>query len=97
MLLLMVVSTSISAESITLQKLVTCGDFNGSTEFLKIKYGEVPIWKGKTSMDTEVIFYLNPQTTSWTLIETNGNLACSIAVGETVEALNKIKHTLTFE
>jgi len=95
-MLVMAFPLFVIAQTITLQKSVTCGDFNGATEYLKTQYGEVPIWKGRTNIDTEVIFYLNPQTNSWTLIETNGELACSIAVGETIEALNKIKHTLTF-
>ncbi len=90
-------SSIVSAQTVTLQKSVLCGDHVSAVTFLTSEYGELPIWKGKTSMNTEVIFFLNPQNNSWTLIETNGTLACSIAVGNNIEVLNRVKQSLTFQ
>jgi hypothetical protein len=91
MMLLLAIPTVSLAQTVTLQKSILCGEFKAAVEHLKTQYGEKAIWQGKTNIDTTVIFYLNPETNSWTLIETNGDLACSISVGESIEVLNKVK------
>ena len=90
MMLLLVPMLSF-AQTVTLHKSILCGEFNAAIDHLKKQYGEKAIWQGKTNIDTTVIFFLNPETNSWTLIETNGDLACSISVGESIEVLNKVK------
>lgn len=91
LMLLLVLPTLTLAQAITLQKTVLCGEFNAAVDNLKKQYGEKALWQGKTINGTTVIFFLNPETNSWTLIETNGDLACSLSVGESIEVLNKVK------
>lgn len=90
-MMLLLVPVLSFAQTVTLQKSILCGEFKPAVEHLKTQYGEKAIWQGKTNIDTTVIFFLNPETNSWTLIETNGDLACSISVGESIEVLNKVK------
>lgn len=92
MFALMFASSATLAQAVMLTKSILCGDHNDSIEVLKQKYGEKAYWKGETLSNTTVIFFLNPETKTWTLIETDGKMACSIAVGETIEALQRIKH-----
>ena len=91
MMLLLVLPTLTLAQAITLQKTVLCGEFTATIDHLKKQYGEKALWQGKTISNTTVIFFLNHETNSWTLIETNGDLACSLSVGESIEVLNKVK------
>ncbi len=90
-------SSIVSAQTITVQKPIICADYVSTVTFLASEYGELPIWRGKTGENTEVIFFLNSENNSWTLIETNGTLACSIAVGNNIEILTKVKQSLTFQ
>ena len=91
MLLLLVYPTLILSQTLMLQRSMPCGEFAATIDHLKKQYGEKAFWQGKTNINTTVIFFLNPETNSWTLIETNGDLACSLSVGESIEVLNKVK------
>lgn len=74
-----------------IQKPVFCDDHSAIIKILTETLNEKPLWQGKTESST-VIFLINPKTNSWTIIETNGNIACVIAVGVNLEPLKLIKH-----
>ena len=68
------------AEQVRLNKEVVCDDASNILPQL-IKLGEQPIFAG-TLTESSVVFMVNPDTQSWTVVQTDGNVACVIDVGE---------------
>jgi hypothetical protein len=68
------------AEQVRLNKEVVCDDASNILPQL-IQLGEQPIFAG-TLTESSVVFMVNPDTQSWTVVQTDGNVACVIDVGE---------------
>ena len=68
------------AESVKLNKEVICND--ASVVFPALdQFNEQPMFSGTLSAST-IVFMVNVETQSWTILQTDGNVACVIDVGE---------------
>lgn len=45
------------------------------------KYGEKPVWQGKNSQGLFTVLMLNPASETWTVVITDGDLACVLDSG----------------
>ena len=80
LLCILAVPLAASAEQVRLNKEVVCDDASNILPQL-IKLGEQPIFAG-TLTESSVVFMVNPDTQSWTVVQTDGNVACVIDAGE---------------
>ena len=67
-------------------KPVMCGTYQDVVVNLSSQYEEKAIFTGKDlSDDTYYILFTNPKTSSWTFVQTNGNVACVLGTGDKSE------------
>lgn len=99
--LLCVLTTSAYAQElnlgiITLPTVLVCGEYNpDNSQSFEDLYGEVPFLRGQVEVPTpdprlayagNIRFFMNPETTSWTLvIDIEDGLTCVIATGPSAE------------
>lgn len=74
------VSLSVSAEQTTLKKEVVCNTADAIYDAIG-RAGEQPIWVGDLEK-TSIIVTVNIETQEWTVIQTNGEIACVIDIGK---------------
>jgi len=73
-------------------KRITCGSYQDVVVNLASQYEEKAIFTGKDLYDdTYYILFTNPKTSSWTFVQTNGNVACVLGTGEKSELQLGIK------
>ena len=73
-------------QSTVVQMDVYCFKFSAITKELENRYGEDPIVIGKSSLEKDVatIVYVSQETGSYTIVESDGNVACILASGTNV-------------
>ena len=76
----MAVPLAASAESTTLKKEVVCNTAEHIYSAIG-KAGEQPIWVGDLEK-TSIIVTVNIETQDWTVIQTNGEIACVLDIGK---------------
>lgn len=84
---------------IVIQTEVHCFLYKSAIESIKNKYGEEPIFVGKSSMDsgTVTMMLVNQETGSYTILTTDRRIACLLDLGDQViyriprDLQNKIK------
>jgi hypothetical protein len=82
LLALLIGTTAFSQEVIILSKEIKCSDAQFVMKQFAEKYGEVPIWVGKTKFNTHVTLMVNKEKRTWTLVEYDARIACIIGAGE---------------
>ena len=80
LLCILAVPLAASAEQVRLNKEVVCDDANVVFPALA-KFDEQPMFVGTLTAST-VVFMANVETQSWTIVQTDGNVACVIDIGE---------------
>ena len=73
---LLLVSTSVIAED-----LPRCADAQKMHDFLYTEYGEKIFIEMKNSQGGQLVLYVNPDTSTWTVIETDWKKSCGISAG----------------
>ena len=68
------------AEQTTLKKEVVCDTADAIYNAIS-QAGEQPIWSGELEK-SNIIVTVNIETQEWTIIQTNGEIACVIDIGE---------------
>jgi len=68
-----------------LRKPIPCSSFEIMVDLLQNEHKEKLIWQSKSSTGTTIIFMMNEQKGNWTIVETNGEMACALAEGENKE------------
>ena len=68
------------AEQTTLKKEVVCNTADAIYNAIG-QAGEQPIWAGELAKSS-IIVTVNIETQEWTVIQTNGEIACVIDIGE---------------
>ena len=81
LLCIMAVPLSLLAEPILLNKEIVCDDATTLISYFISKEGEQPVFVGHVN-PSELIVLVNPTTQGWTIIQTNGDKACVIEVGQ---------------
>lgn len=69
------------AQPVTVDKTIPCDKVDKVIEELTKKYGEQPIWFGKSN-DTKVAVLVNTKNANWTVIQFNDKIACVLETGE---------------
>ena len=77
-------SALVSAE----QTQPECGEIKEVLSLLLTKYGEKPIWAGKTERGLSYGILANPTEKNWTLIQFDGKFACILLTGDNYSAAN---------
>jgi len=78
---LMLITTPVLAEDPRPQDLSRCADAQKIHEFLVSEYGEKPFAEMKNSQGGFLIMYVNPKTSSYTVIQTDLKISCGISAG----------------
>ena len=82
--LALLISSLVTAQSVTVQKPVVCVDAKILLQgLIGSNYKETPIWLG-IEPGAEVPKYsvfVNPQTKTWTIIQFNDTIACVLGTG----------------
>jgi len=83
LILILLVSSQASAQSIQINKPVTCDSTLLVFQALLEQAGEKPIWAGKgDGVDTsKTVILANEKTKSWTIIQFDKNMACVLGSG----------------
>jgi hypothetical protein len=83
LILILLVSSQASAQSIQINKPVTCDSTLLVFQALLEQAGEKPIWIGKgDGVDTsKTVILANEKTKSWTIIQFDKNMACVLGSG----------------
>jgi hypothetical protein len=83
LVLLIVVATSSTAQTRTVNKPVVCDATETVFKTIVEEFKETPQWRGSTSQQgTSTVLTVNLTTGAWTLIEYTTVMACVIGVGE---------------
>jgi len=69
-------------EVIHLTKEMKCSNADFIMSEFTLKYGESPIWVGKTDRGTHITLLVNKTKKTWTVVEYDARLACVLGVGE---------------
>lgn len=81
MLGVLLIPALLSAEPVQVEKKLICDSTEIVLNVITKEYKERPIWIG-TVTDSQVAVLVNPQTTSWTIIQFNRKVACVLESGE---------------
>ena len=73
-------STIANAETFQINRAIVCDKIEEVIKLVK-KYGEKPIWQGKNNQGLQTVLTLNAQTKTWSLLLTDGELACILDAG----------------
>jgi hypothetical protein len=73
-------STIANAETFQINRAIVCDKIEEVAKLIK-KYGEKPIWQGKNIQGLQTVLTLNGQTKTWSLILTDGEIACILDAG----------------
>ena len=83
MLAMLFSSLSLQAqEVVNLVKQMKCSNAQFVMNEFTQKWGETPIWVGKTANGTHITLLVNREKKTWTMVEYDAALACVIGVGE---------------
>ncbi len=73
-------STIANAETFQINRAIVCDKIEEVAKLIR-KYGEKPVWQGKNNQGLQTVLTLNDQTKTWSLILTDGELACILDAG----------------
>lgn len=73
---LVLIATPVFADN-----LPRCADAQEMHDVLVKDYGEKPFLEMKNSQGGQLVMYLNPETSTWTVIETDWKKSCGISAG----------------
>lgn len=76
------ISTIANAEPFKVTRPALCDKAVVVLKELIEKFGEKPIWQGKNNQELFTLLLLNPTTETWTIVITDGDLACVIDSGD---------------
>jgi len=79
---LLIGTTAFSQEAFNLTKQVKCGNAEFVMNHFAEKFGELPIWVGKTNFGTHMTLMVNKEKRTWTIVEYEAKIACVIGSGE---------------
>jgi len=82
MLAAMFASISQAQEVINLTKQLKCSDAQFVMNEFTQKWGESPVWVGKTDNGTNILLLVNREKKTWTILEYNVKIACVLGVGQ---------------
>lgn len=75
------VSTIANAEPFKINRPAVCEDATVVLKELIEKFGEQPVWQGKTEQGLYGMILANPDSKSWSYIITDGKKACLVDSG----------------
>ena len=82
-ILAMLISSITNAqEVINLVKQMKCSNAQFIMNEFAEKFGESPVWVGKTANGTHITLLVNKDKKTWTLLEYDASIACVLGVGE---------------
>lgn len=79
---LLIGNTTYSQEAFNLTKQVKCGNAEFVMNHFAEKFGELPIWAGKTYFGTHMTLMYNKEKRTWTIVEYEAKIACVIGSGD---------------
>jgi hypothetical protein len=93
-LLSLVITPSVIAETFTVSGNMTCDNNGTIIKEITKEYNEQPIAIGKSSAEVTMALLYNEKTKTWTIIGLTGNATCVLAAGTDLRILNNktIKH-----
>jgi hypothetical protein len=74
--------TSYAQEILNLVKPMKCSNAEFVMNEFTQKWGEQPIWVGKTGTGTYITLLVNKEKKTWTVIEYDSAVACVLGTGE---------------
>ena len=77
---LLVISSSALAEEAP--NMSRCADAQKIHDFLVTEYGEKPFAEMKTVDGNQLIMYVNPKTSTYTVVATDYKISCGISAGK---------------
>jgi len=78
---LVLIATPVLAEDAQPQNMSRCADAQKIHNFLVNEYGEKPFAEMKNSQGGQIIMYVNPKTSSYTVIQTDMKVSCGVSAG----------------
>ena len=82
MFVLMISSTTYAQEVVNLVKEMKCSNAQYVMNEFSQKWGEFPIWVGKTANGSYITLLVNKEKKTWTVLEYDSSIACVLGVGE---------------
>lgn len=76
------VSTIANAEPFRINRPAVCEDATVVLKELMEKFGEQPIWQGKTEQGLLGLILANPDSKTWSYVVTDGQKACLVDSGD---------------
>ena len=76
---MLIICTPVVAQQSNMQR---CADAQKIHDFLVIEYGEKPFAEMKNSDGQQLIMYVNPTTSSYTVIVTDMKQSCGVSAGK---------------
>lgn len=91
LLLMILLSSSVYAEPVTIEKPVICDATETVFKSLSGEnYQETPIWlASSTEKLVNYSLWVNVSTKTWTIVQFNKNIACILGVGESYSIIGK--------
>ena len=80
--MLLIISTIHAQEILNLVKPMKCSNAEFVMNEFSQKWGEMPIWVGKTGTGTYITLLVNKEKKTWTVIEYDSAVACVLGAGE---------------